>query len=153
MDISTEKSISRNQKKAKQTKENTIEAVQLDEVPASTPQSNSEQVELTENEQVELTKDEHTELTEEVQTESTEEVQTELTEEVQDVYKAVLVKAKSLRGFWRCGLFWSNEGSYTAVINDLNNIPVGANGMPFISNIQLERLQNEPMLLVIPVHI
>ena len=153
MDISTEKSISRNQKKAKQTKENTIEAVQLDEVPASTPQSNSEQVEFTENEQVELTKDEHTELTEEVQTESTEEVQTELTEEVQDVYKAVLVKAKSLRGFWRCGLFWSNEGSYTAVINDLNNIPVGANGMPFISNIQLERLQNEPMLLVIPVHI
>ena len=72
---------------------------------------------------------------------------------MQDVYKAVLVKAKSLRGFWRCGLFWSNEGSYTAVINDLNNIPVGANGMPFISNIQLERLQNEPMLLVIPVHI
>lgn len=66
---------------------------------------------------------------------------------------ALMVKAKSPNGFWRCKRFWSREGSHALVVPDGDDMAAIRAENPemesiFISEEEYERLADEPNLTV-----
>lgn len=66
---------------------------------------------------------------------------------------ALVIKAKSLNGFWRCQRHWSHEGCHALVVPDGEDINAIREENPemesiFITEAEYERLANEPHLVV-----